>query len=995
MVSPYPSRAAGFRESVLAFCLLLSTATVALSQNSKTVTGTVVDETDEPLIGATVQGLDGTGGTVTDFDGNFSVEVADTATRVRVSYIGYRASTFPITDGALSIVLRSDSELLSEVVVVGYGTVQKSDVVGSVESVDVDEATAIPTTNVAEMLRGRAPGVQVSQIDPRPGGNSSIVIRGKVSLVGNDPLVIVDGVPYDNINEVQPDDITSIEVLKDAAAQAIYGARAANGVILITTRRGQAGGFQVAYHGYASLQRLTRNFELFTPEEFAQVRREANRTDNNDEYLDDETIFNPFELETLQNQEYVNWEDLILRDARIQSHTLSLSGGSEASRVYSSLAFFDQAGLIEGAGFQRVAARVNVDQRVTDRISLQVNTNLQRQWQDVETSSLNFITISPLAKPFDEDGELILEPLGPGSTTVNPLVNIRESQNELRTTLLDLNIVGEVDLAEGLTYRLNTFARNRLSNQGFYRSTRHSEGNGDIRGLAELSDRTYRDYLLENIVTYEPRLPGRQALDLTFVNAVNQRESEFTSLTKSGFDSDALGYNGNATVLRETARDVTRRRLVSFLGRAQYRLRDRYLLTATLRADGSSVFAEDEKWGYFPAAAVAWKAHLEPFLTDVDAVTELKFRLSYGSTGNEGIDPSESLGIADDLPYVFDGVTAGGFAPLTRLPNPGLKWEATTTANLGLNYGLFENRVRGSFELYQANTTDFLLDRVLPGTSGFEVTRFNIGEVENRGVELALSYDVVRGEDLRWNVGATFSADRNEIVKLDGQLGEDGEPIDFVSQGLFVGEPIDNIRQRVFDGIFQEGDDIAGSAQPDAIPGDIRVVDINQDTMISELDLVTFRENPDFYGSVNTSLSFKGFELFADVYFVEGALRSNPYLSTFANGGTLQGLRNGIRVPYYTPENPSNEYPRPRTTTPSNLFALAVQDASYIRLRTVQLTYALPAALVSRLRLDNVSVYATGTNLVTLTDYLSWSPETNPGAFPDAKVFTAGLKVRL
>ena len=979
-------------------CLAAAVLTASASlhaQDTRTVTGNIVDADAEPLIGATVQVPNSTTGTTTDFDGNFELAVPIEVTELLVSYIGYTPQTVAIGPGPMSIVLQDNAELLGEVVVVGYGSVQKSDVVGAVESVDVEEATAVPTTNVAEMLRGRATGVQVTQLDPRPGGSSGITIRGKVSLVGNDPLIIVDGVPYDNINDVQPDDIVSIEVLKDAASQAIYGARAANGVILITTRRGKAGGFTVNYHGYVSSQRLTRNFDLYTPEEYAQLRREAQRTDNNDEYLEDATIFNQFELESLERQDYVNWEDLILRRAQIQSHTLTLSGGSENSRVYSSLAYFDQDGLIPGAGFQRAAARVNVDQRINDRVSLQVNTNLQRQWQDVETSSLNFISISPLARPFEDDGTLIREPLGPGTTQVNPLLNIRESQNELNTTLLDLNIVGEVQVADGLSYKLNTFARNRLSNQGFYRSTLHSEGDGDIRGLATISDRVYRDYLLENIVDYTPDFGETHKLNLTFVNAINQRENEFTSLTKSGFDSDALGFNGNATVLRETDRDVGRRRLLSFLGRAQYGFRGKYLLTATLRADGSSVFARDNKWGYFPAAAVAWKAHREPFLAQQDWLTELKFRASYGSTGNEGINPSESLGIADDLPYVFNGVTVGGFAPLTRLPNPNLKWETTTTANLGVNFAFLENRARGSAEVYRASTTDFLLDRVLPGTSGFEVTRFNIGEVENRGFELMLSYDVIRNSELKWTVGGTYSSNRNEVISLDGSVDDDGEPVDFRSQGLFVGEPIDNIFQKQFDGIFQTAEEIAASAQAgsDATVGDIRVVDVNGDGEISDLDNVVFRQDPDFYGSLNTSLSWKGLEFFADVYFVEGALRSNPYLSTFANGGTLQGIRNGIRVPYYTPEAPSNDWPRPRTTTPSNLFALAVRDASYWRLRTVQLSYAIPTDLVARAKLRQASVYFTGTNLFTRTDYLSWSPEVNPGAFPDAKVLTGGLKL--
>jgi len=971
--------------------VLLSTGLFA----QQIVTGTITDEAGEPLIAATILAKGSTSGTVTDLDGAFSLSVPEGVTTLVASYLGYATREVPVGASPMTIVLGEDANLLDEIVVVGYGSVKKSDVVGAVSSVDVDEATAIPTTNVSEMLRGRAAGVQVNLADARPGGTSNIVIRGKVSLVGNDPLIIVDGVPYDNINDVAPEDITSIEVLKDASSQAIYGARAANGVILITTRRGKAGKLQVNYHGYTTTQKLTKNFELFTGPEFAQLRREAQRTENNDMFFDDEILFEPEELQSLAEGTFVDWEDLLIQNAVIQSHALTLAGGSESTKYYSSFNYFDQDGIIPTSGFRRGAVRLNVDQRINDKMSLQANVNFQKSDQDRESGSINFITISPLARPFDENGRVVKFPLGEGSTTVNPLWNIQESDNKIETTLIDLNFVGNYELFPGLSYKLNTFFRNRASNQGIYRSTEHSEGDADIQGLATIGNDFYREYLLENIINYSPKLNENNVLDFTFVQATNQRNNEETSIIKSGFPNDALSFNGNATEIRGNTRDVSRRRLVSFLGRARYNLNNRYLFTLTMRADGSSVFAEDNKWGYFPAAAVAWKMHEESFLKSSKALTQLKLRVSYGATGNEGINPSESLGLADDLPYTFGGITAGGFAPLSRLPNPNLKWETTTTLNTGLDFGLWNNRLKGSFELYRSSTTDFLLDRVLAGTTGFEVTRFNIGEVENRGVEATVSYDLVRNEKVRWNVGAVWSSNRNEIISLDGSVDEEGRAIDFESQGLFIGEPIDNIRQRVFDGIFQNEEEIAASAQTDAIVGDIRVVDLDGDGLITNDDRMIFRQNPDWFGSLNSTVSWKGFDLFADLYFVSGALRLNPYLADFALGGTLQGSRNGIRRDYFTPENPSTTAPRPRPGTPGNLFALAVQDASYLRLRTLTFGYNLNKSLLEKIRLRSARVYFTGTNLLTDTDYLSYSPETNPGAFPDAKGYTFGLKIGL
>ncbi|MGB3798943.1 MAG: TonB-dependent receptor, partial [Lewinella sp.] len=968
----------------------------SFEQVAFTVTGRIVDGEGQPLIGATVKEAETTGGTITDYDGNFTLDVSGPQATLLVSYIGYSPQEVAVNGrNQVEIVLDEDYAQLEEIVVVGYGSVRKSDVVGSVASVEVDEATSIPTTNVGEMLRGRAAGVQVNLADARPGGNSNIVIRGKVSLVGNDPLIIVDGVPYDDINAVAPEDIVSIEVLKDASSQAIYGARAANGVILITTRRGKAGKMQVDYHGYTTTQKLTKNFELFTGEEFAQVRREAQRTENNDEYFDDNVIFEPQELQSLEEGSFVNWEDLLINNAVIQSHSLTLAGGSESTKYYSSFNYFDQDGIIPSSGFRRGAIRLNVDQRISEKINLQANVNFQKSDQDIESGSINYISISPLARPFDENGNIVKFPLGEGSTTVSPLWNIRESDNQIETTLIDLNFVGNYELFPGLSYKLNTFFRNRAADQGTYQSTQHSEGDADIQGIATLGNEFYREFLIENIVNYSPAINDNNVLDFTFVQATNQRNNEETTVTKSGFPNDALGFNGNASEIRGNTRDVSRRRLVSFLGRARYNLYNRYLLTLTMRADGSSVFAENNKWGYFPAAAIAWKVHEESFLRSSQALTQLKFRVSYGATGNEGIDPSESLGLADYLPYTFGGLTAGGFAPLSRLPNPNLKWETTTTLNAGVDFGLWNNRWTGTVEYYISSTTDFLLDRVLAGTTGFEVTRFNIGEVENRGVEVTTSFDLIRNEQLRWNIGAVWSSNRNQIISLDGSVDEDGEPIDFISQGLFIGEPIDNIRQRVFDGIFQDEEEIAASAQPDAIVGDIRVRDLNGDGMLTRDDLMTFRETPDWYGSLNTSVTWKNFDLFADVYFVSGALKLNPYLADFALGGTLQGARNGLRRDYYTPENPSNTAPRPRPGTPSDLYALAVQDASYLRLRTLTLGYTLPANLIGKVGLRMTKIYFTGTNLITDTEYLSYSPENNPGAFPDAKGYTVGLRIGL
>jgi len=506
--------------------------------------------------------------------------------------------------------------------------------------------------------------------------------------------------------------------------------------------------------------------------------------------------------------------------------------------------------------------------------------------------------------------------------------------------------------------------------------------------------------LIENIVGYEPDLGEKHGLDFTFVQAFDERRSEYTQTDKSGFTNDALGFNGNATTLLNNFRDVSQRRLLSFLGRLRYSFQDRYLLELTARTDGSSVFSENNKWGFFPAASAAWKIHLEPFMANFPAVDELKFRVSYGATGNQGINSLESLGRADNTPYVFGGVPVSGGVASSRLPNPNLRWETTATFNTGIDFRLFGNLFEGTIEYYYAKTSDLLLDRSISGTTGFDVTRFNVGEIENTGVELSLVANVIRSQSgFRWSVGANIASNRNRILALTGEVDGEGKPIDITDSSgrrLSIGQSINNIWLPLYDGIWQVGENIAESGTPLAQPGDVRVIDQDGNGQIDNRDNVFINTDPDWYGSVNSTISFKGFDLFADFYVLQGATKLNTVL---ANGEVWKGSINGIRTKYYTPEFPSTSYPRPKPDTHVHLFPFAVRDASYIRLRTLSVGYNLPKTLLAKAKMSNAKVYVTGTNLYTFTDFQSYSPEQNPTtddnstAFPETRNITVGLKI--
>ncbi len=982
---------------VLLIFLFLITSYLSMGQN--TVTGTVTNSDGDPIPGVNVMIVGTSEGAVTDLDGNYNVSAASDAS-LRFSFIGYKTLEFPINGrSVVDVTMNDDISSLNEVVVVGYGSQKKADVVGSVVSVEVDDATAIPTTNVAEMLRGRAAGVQVNLGDARPGGNSNIVIRGNVSVApgGNAPFVVVDGVPFDNLSDIPPDDIASIEILKDAASTAIYGSRASNGVILVTTKKGRSGKSTINYHGYTTTQSVIRNFNQYDGAQFIDLRREANRNRFTGEYLNDENIFSPFEIETIENRQFVDWEDLVLQDATIHSHAVSFSAGTDKTKIFSSLNYFDQEGIIPNSKFERGAFKFNIEQELTDKLILTGILNYQISNQDRETGGLNFTTTSPLARAFDYENELVKFYLGPSNFAVNPLWDQRESVDEAKVNLSDIKLNLTYNILPNLSYSLNTFHRSRNTNRGIYRTSQHSQGDEGINGIGVLSNTLFTQILIENIINFNPDLGEDHLFDVTAVNAFDQQNNEYNQLDKSGFTNDALGYNGNATVLLNNFRNVSQRRLLSYMARVRYSFRDRYFVEATARADGASVFAENNKWGYFPAASVAWKLHNESFMQGISTVNQLKLRVSYGATGNQGINSLESLGRADDLPYIFGGQTVAGATASSRLPNPNLKWETTTTLNTGLDFTLFNNILQGTFEYYKANTTDLLLDRAISGTTGFAVSRFNVGELENEGIEASLTSFLVEKDNIGWTLGLMFSRNQNRVVALTGVLDQFGNEIDINDTGgrrLSVGQSINNIWLPQYDGIYQEGDDIAGSGNPLAQPGDVRVVDQDGNGQIDSRDNVFTNTDPDWYGSITNSIRFKNFELFADIYIVQGATRLNTVL---ADGELWKGSINGIRTKYYTPEAPSTEYPRPKPDTHLHLFPFAVRDASYIRLRTLTLSYAIPNNAFSKIGLKRGQVYVTGTNLLTFTDFKSYSPEQNPlngfeTAFPETRNITVGLK---
>tara|TARA_R110002033_G_scaffold8237_4_gene28494 strand:- start:2075 stop:5143 length:3069 start_codon:yes stop_codon:yes gene_type:complete len=1007
------------------FLFLLCSSFALMAQT--TVKGKVVSSSDNmPLPGASVIEKGTTNGTQTDFDGRFTLEVSSETSVISVSYVGFKTQDVKVTGGELTITLEDDTSL-SEVVVVGYGTQKKSDIVNAVATTDLEKATLSPTSDVNEMLRGRIAGLQVDVGGGtlRPGGTSEIIFRGQGSIEGNvSAIYVVDGIIRDGgIEDIDADDIDSIEFLKDASAQAIYGSRGANGVVLITTKRGKAGKISVSYHGFLSTKSIERNFDVYSGQEFAQLKREAARSTNaDDSYSPDDVIFSDVELDNIANNRFVNWEDELMRNGFVNSQAISVSGGTDMTKVFGSINYFKEDGLIPTSSYTRKTLRLNVDQKISDKFSVNFDLNILNDDTD-RAANVNVITTSPLGSAYNADGSLTQFPSGEELSAYNPIWNLRNQNHDEKGNDFVINVTPMWQITKDLQYQLKANLTRRTTNRGQYLSSLSSAGD-DVRGIARLDNRLSESYLIENILTYDKAFGEDHKFNLTLVQSAQENEYSRTFTEGQGFTNEDLGYNGIASAIGNVTveRDGDAVRYLGYMARARYNLKDKYLFTATMRADGASLNAVGNKWSYNPAASFAWKLHNESFLEDVDAVQELKFRASYGSLVNDLGIAYTSLFTADPQPYIFDEQSASGYSPSVILPNLDLQFERVTTLNLGVDFSIFKRVLTGNINWYDARTKDLLLKRGVPSTTGYQFTYFNAGEMQNTGIELGLTANIFNTDDFKWSVSTNWSNNRNEIKELYTD-GNGDDITEDTTYNYYVGQPVGVIYQYAFDGIWQEGDDFenAPQANPDSAltqtdlrPGDIRIKDVNgvdddgniipgPDGKITQEDRVFIDPNPDWFGSFSTNIEYKGFDLFLDFYVVEGATKVNPFLNTYNNGGTLEGKLNGVKVDYYTPENPSTSFPRPNAdSAPLYLNALAVKDASYVRLRTVSLGYTLPETVTSKLSLDQIRFYMTATNVFTSTDYIGYSPEVNirstfsnaDSGYPDARSFTFGVRVK-
>lgn len=966
-----------FFKRTFLFLILVLFAFNSNAQN-RNITGKVTGEDSIGIPGVSIVVKGTTMGTVTDLDGNYTLNVGADATVLAFSFIGMEKQEVEIgIQTVINVTMTASSFDVDEVVVVGYGTQKKSDITGSVASISSERLEQIPNVNFAQAIQGAIPGITVtSNSAGAEGGDMAIIIRGRNSIeASNTPLIILDGIPYSgSMSEINPDDIESIEVLKDASSAAIYGSRGSNGVILITTKKGKIGKPRISYNGYYGTQQISNIPHLLTGDEFYDYKM----TRNPDDITESET-------EIYNSGEWIDWLDVTTRTGKKQQHTLSVSGGTDDMKYFVSGTYLDVKGIAVGDDFKRYSTRFNFEAKITNWFTIGTNTQLSLADRGGLPSSWSggvdgAFFMNPLTKVYDEFGEPTVYPWPEDIYWGNPLAPTLADNKDKRYKIFTNNFVKiNIPWVPGLNYNLNTGVEyaNRERNTFYGRNTKEGLEN---QGTSDTRNRVDNNYVVENILSYTKEI-DKHNIFLTALYSYQSDSWEEHRIEAQGFPNDVLTWHqAGVANLVEPSSDYRKEDLISQMLRANYTYDSRYLLTVTARRDGFSGFGTNRKWGIFPSVALGWNIANESFMESFDIINQLKLRASYGENGNQAVGPYETLARLSERSYLLGSATAPGYRP-SKLGNPNLGWEHSATSNIGIDFALMRGKISGSIDAFNTDTKDLLLDRSISPVHGITSITQNIGQTNNKGIEMALTGHIISTPDLKWIAYGTFSYVKNKIVSLYGYLDEDGNEIDDLGNKWFIDQPIRVNYYRINDGVWQEGEDIENSAQPDAEPGYIKIRDIAgdfdedgnpiPDGMINNDDrTIQGQRDPKFLWSLTNTISYKNFTLTAFLHGVGGITKRN-YLMT---DNVWSSRRNTIMKNWWTPENPTNEYVANHEDANTD-GGVWLQDGDFIRLKDISLSYDLPSRIQSKLGLSKLRVYVAGRNLVTITKYKGLDPE--------------------
>lgn len=989
----------------------------SMSFAQQNVTGVVTSANDnQPLPGVTLL-LKGTNtGASTDFDGKFSIDVPTNGTLV-FSYVGYITQEIAINNQTtLNVSLQEDISQLDEVVVVGYGTQKVSDITGAVTSVKVDELTNIPLARADEVLQGQVAGVQVTNNDASPSSGVSIRIRGVSSINGgSNPLIIVDGTQGASLSDIHPNDIKSMEVLKDASATAIYGSRGASGVILVTTKKGRSQKPTLSYNGYTTIHSVRKTLGLMNASQY------ANYINDNRAARGLAQIFTPTQLSEFTASGGTNWQDEIFRTGITQNHHVSIGGGTDDVNYNVTGDFIETTGIVIGSKYKKFSTRINLGLKLSEKLKLNFNTfaNLSKDNPTVINTRDAFgspvyaaLLFSPTRPIFETDGSYSQPGGGFGPTTeYNPVALALEpvrddySNNILFNPSTEYKIFDHLTANVSASYQLNDWEGN------FYYNEKVVNG-GENDREASITDSKTRLFQNTNMLTYEQSFNEKHNLKITGVFEQQSYKFNTNFASGKGFLTNSVLYNALELGSQNTKPGSYKESssLESYMGRLNYAFDDRYALTLTYRADHSSVFAKNNKWGYFPSAGVTWNVSNEKFLENSNLINSLKLRGTYGEVGNQAISPFQSL---DQLRTGANASFSGGslvtgLSLSTQAGNPNLKWETTKQLNLGLDLGILKNRITLTADYYEKSTTDLLLEKQLTQASGFQTQLVNAGEVENKGVEIALTARPVVKENFTWETNAVFTKNNNKVIALNGGeteilLGGAGAPGFSDAVWLEVGQPVGLIRGFEYAGVWKSDEAILAAAYG-VTPGSPKYVDQNNDGVINNSDIInTANAQPDFTYSWNNTFTYKNLSLNIFLIGVQGndILNVGRYLTEGGNDGLSTALLNR-----WTPTNENTNVPGHNILGDQRNSSRWVEDGSYVRIKNITLGYNLPSRIANALKISSAKIYFTGTNLLTFTDYSGFDPESNSSvgidtfsgvdvaSYPWQKKYTLGLDIK-
>lgn len=1029
--------------------LLALILTISLYAQNTTVKGTIVDETDTPLIGATVQVKNSSTGSITDFDGKFTIKSKRGAFIV-FSYIGYKTQEIKFTgQSALNIKMVPDNQTLDEVVVVGYGTMKRSDLTGSVSSVSAKDVINFKTSSVAGALGGQIAGVQITSTDGTPGAGFSINIRGVGTLTGDSsPLYIVDGFEVDGIDYLSNSDIESIEILKDASSSAIYGARAANGVVLITTKSGKSGRPTISYNGSASYRKISKKLDTLSPYEFVKLQGEVN-SKYSDSYFktgnDDDDI--PYRYQSLDNYlsiKGVNWQNETFNPTWSQDHNLSIMGGTDDTKYTASFSRYTENGIFKNSGFDKTTGKFRLNQKVTKNLSFDVTvnyalTNRKGVGTSADSGRFNMLAQILSARPTgglkltnEELLESAIDPeileSGESLAQVNPVKQTESVTNTKRAEMWSANASVSWQVMKGLTVKTaGTYNTTNNRTDIFYKNgSKEAYRNGQSPyGRTQMGrDVRWTNY---NNLTWKQKVK-KHNYDVMLGHEVSFRSTEFLLGEAMNFPFDNLenDYLGLGATPSKVESSYSEKMLLSFFARSNYNYDNRYLLTATVRSDGSTVFSKKNKWGFFPSFSAAWRISEEAFMKDVEWVSNFKVRLGWGIVGNDRISNYLSMDLYEAGKYGVGNNTVTVLTP-KQLRNANLKWEGSNTVNLGVDLGFLENRLNITADAFVKNTKDLLLAQSLAHVTGFDSQMQNIGKIQNKGIELSISSTNIQTRKLTWQTNFNISFIKNTLKGLasgvQSMYSRSGFDSNFTAYDYLatVGQSLGLIYGYEFDGVYQSSDfyttpdnqlilkeGITNNARYGTVkPGVVKYKDQDGDGVITTNDrTVIGNAMPKWYGGITNAFDYKGLDFSFMFQFNYG---NDIYNATrlYATQ-SRSGRRNMLAevADRWSPTNASNKVPSQGGYIVNDVYSRFIEDGSFLRLKNVTLGYTLPHKWTRKFQISKLRLYATGQNLFCVTGYSGYDPEVNSagnnpmtpgldwGAYPKSRVFTFGIDLQ-